>query len=728
MGFFQTHMGDAVTRIAQYRPKFEGKIIAFAAGIVLYFAMPFEPSIWLCANTFLGLALIYWFLNRRVSELSGAVLCVLIMSMGVGRAAIHSSAVKAPRLPDYERSYDVTGWISDVDRSGTGLRYHIDVESIKNIATKNTPRTLRVRLARVPDTALAAGDSLFIRTIAKAPPGPVVPSGYDPARKAYFDQIGGFGFAISTPEKRPDIKLGLGGNIKRHIARRRYSLARRINAQAPPQTAGLQAALMTGVRRYIPQTQIDNLRVAGLAHILAISGLHMGLLAGGTYAAITFLLAWITPLSRRYDIRKAAAIIGALAAGFYLVLSGASVATQRAFIMAIIVFLAVILDRRAISMRSVAVAAGITLWVHPESLVSVGFQMSFAAVAALVVTYQTWQKYRPLYRPRNYMRRIADFFTSLSVTSFVAGLATGGFAVFHFNRISRYGFIGNLLAMPLFSLAVMPLAVVSFIAMPFGLEAVPLELMGFAIGYILRAANWVASWPNAMAHVPSAPSHVLAVFAVGFVAICVGRFWQCLGGVVIMVVCVGIWSHTPRPDLRVSEDGRVAFWLEEGRSQDGRLQDSTAVDATLMVDRRRADRYGREQFAQMAGRPDSLWQDYERSFADCDALACRFKLRGKTVSVMKHPSEVIRECTDVDLAILTEREAGPVARRRCEQQGRAVFLDAKTLRQSGALNIYFGGDANKPAKRTGETELEPRATIRLEPSRTAARARRPWGG
>jgi len=694
-----------VIQAAQYRPRFEGGIIAFAAGIALYFALPFEPHLWMCAVICAALFGIYWGLNRNVVAFVGLALGLFAMSLGIGRAALHSFAVNTSTLPHYERSYDVTGWIAQINRSGASVRYVIEVTELGGVSVKNTPKAVRVRLARLPDTPLQAGDSVTIRAIAKSPPGPVVPNGYDPARRAYFDGLGGFGFAISQPEKIPDLKLGFRQSLKRHISRWRYSLADRIYSQSPSETAGLQAALMTGVRRYIPPEQTENLRIAGLAHILAISGLHMGLLAGGTYGVVTFLLALITPLSRRYDIRKVAAVIGALTAMFYLVLSGMSVATQRAFIMASIVFLAVILDRRAVSMRSVAVAAFVTLLLHPESLVSVGFQMSFAAVAALVATYQIWQRYRPVYKVRNYGRKAADFFASLSVTSFVAGLATGGFAIFHFNRISQYGFVGNLLAMPLFSLAVMPLAVVSFIAMPFGVEAVPLRAMGNAISYILDAANWVASWPNAMIYVPSAPNYILSLFAAGFVAICLGKIWGRVLGLAVMAICVSLWSQSPSAGLRVSEDGRIAFWLgTEGLQETGQR---------LMVDRRRADRYGREQFSQMAGRPDSLWVDYEKSFADCDLLACRFELRGLRISVMKHPSEVITECGQVDLAILTEREAGPVARRHCSERG-TVFIDARILRESGAQNIYIEPHDIKPI-------------ICLEPSRSKARQKRPWG-
>jgi len=191
--------------------------------------------------------------------------------------------------------------------------------------------------------------------------------------------------------------------------------------------------------------------------------LHMGLLAGGAYSLASLLFAFITPLSRRYDMRKAAAVIGAFTATYYLILSGASVATQRAYIMAIIIFLAVVLDRRAFSLRSVSLAALVTLVLHPESLMSAGFQMSFAAVTALVVVYQYWDSKRDVYAYSSFAK-LKSGFSSLSVTSFVAGLATSGFAVFHFGRMAKYGLIGNLLAMPVFSLIVMPAALVTFIS------------------------------------------------------------------------------------------------------------------------------------------------------------------------------------------------------------------------------------------------------------------------
>jgi len=342
-------------------------------------------------------------------------------------------------------------------------------------------------------------------------------------------------------------------------------LAERIRSKAPPETAGLQAALLTGVRAYIPPEQTENLRVAGLAHVLAISGMHMGLLAGGSFWLATLLLACIAPLSRRYDVRKPAAIIGALAATGYLILSGASVATQRAYIMAIIVFLAVILDRRAFSMRGYVLHQGL------------------------------WQK-------------IKSNFTALTVTSFVAGTATSGFAVLHFNRIARYSLIGNILAMPLFTFIVMPAALMTLIALPFGLEEWPLALMGWSLTGMLKIAEGVAVWPGAMWHVSAAPPWVIGVFGLGFLLASLGQGKRRYLGFGLAIVCFLFWSQTPRPDMRISDSGQVAFWDETGE--------------VLYVGRKRSDSFGRDQFMQRGGQPESAIQRYQDELADCDGRYC----------------------------------------------------------------------------------------------------------
>ena len=689
-GFSQTTPANMLQSRAaaalSFYPGFNTAVIAFAIGIAAYFAWPREPELWLIISLCALVAGAWTIFQHKFWLGVGGVWLILMLMLGLGRAAWHTQAADIPRLPQQERTYQIEGWVSAIEKSGKSERFVVELLSVRGMRVEQMPKKIRIRITKKPDPPILVGETLNWLVSANAPPGAVVPGGYDPGQAAYYKAIGGFGFGYGAPEVQADAVLKPWDSLRRIIVRWRYGLADRVVAAAPTETSGLQAALMTGVRRFIPSEQTDNLRIAGLAHILAISGLHMALLAGGTYSGMAFALACMLPLSRRYDVRKFAAGAAIAAATFYLVLSGASVATQRAWVMSTIFFLAIILDRRAISMRSVSVAALITLALHPESLISVGFQMSFAAVVALVAVYQGWQSIRPAYTRRTLLRRAFDFISSLSVTSLVAGLATGGFALFHFNRFATYGFAGNLLAMPLFSLFVMPLAVVSLLAMPFGLEAGPLFLMGKALEPILSAAAWVASWPKAMAYIGAAPNWVLPIYSLGFVALCMGRrWWKLLGLSFIFMAFIG-WGQASTPDLRISEDGKVAFW---------HVPEAEGGNPILLVGSRRSDRYGREQFAQRAGLSDVDWAPYEDRIALCDALACRAKVGAWQISILQHPSEVPEECRASDLVVLAVRSAGPVARRNCD----AVLIDETSLRETGALDVYLKDQlTTKPAR------------------------------
>lgn len=673
---------------APHYQNFDWNVAAFALGIAIYFALPFEPDVTFIALLLALLVTALIVSERFISRLYPLCFVIIIILLGTGRSAWHSAASETPRLANYERIYEVTGWVEAVERSRNGYRWRLRVNTIKGLTLEQTPKRVRIR-AKVE--GFAAGDAVNVLAVMTPPPGPVVPKGYDPARQAFYEQMGGYGFAIRAPEPAVLSAISPEEKLKRAVVRFRYGLADHIREAAPVKTAGLQAALLTGVRAYIPPEQTENLRVAGLAHVLAISGMHMGLLAGGSFWLATLILATISPLSRRYDVRKPAAIIGALAATGYLILSGASVATQRAYIMAIIVFLAVVLDRRAFSMRSVMVAALVTLMFHPEALISVGFQMSFAAVAALVVVYREWDK-RRIYKPQTHLwDRLKRNFLTLTVTSFVAGTATSGFAVLHFNRIARYSLVGNILAMPLFTFLVMPAALATLIALPFGLEQFPLLVMGKGLSGMLIIAEWVASWPGAMWYVQAAPPWVIGVFGFGFLLITLGEKQRRYLGFALAIICFALWSQTPRPDMRISDTGQVAFWDEGGE--------------VLYVGRKGSDRYGRSQFMQMGGTPNGDVERYQDELADCDRLACRFTVKGQQVSVVNHPSEIAEECRQSDIVVLTQRDAGPVVKRQCK----ANLFDAKRFGREGAQDVYI---------KNGKTVFIP--------ANSEARRSRPW--
>jgi len=270
-----------------------------------------------------------------------------------------------------------------------------------------------------------------------------------------------------------------------------------VRAALPGETGAIAAALMTGDRGGIPQDVTNAMRDSGLAHVLAISGLHMVIMAGTVFWLVRALLALSPSLALRFPIKKWAAAIALLAAAFYLALSGAAVPTVRAWIMMSIFLIAVMLDRPALTMRNVALAALAILIVEPESLFDPSFEMSFAAVIGLVALYE-WLSRRDRARLRDVspvwrgLRFGGGLVFGAAMTTIVAGTAVAPFAVYHFHRMSHFGLMANMIAAPLISLLIMPMAVIALIAMPFGLEAWPLYAMGSASTSWLTPPN---GWP-----------------------------------------------------------------------------------------------------------------------------------------------------------------------------------------------------------------------------------------
>ena len=282
----------------------------------------------------------------------------------------------------------------------------------------------------------------------------------------------------------------------------------RIRAALPGETGEIAAALITGARGGISEETNQAMRDSGLFHVLSISGLHMAIMAGTVFWLLRTLLASVPALALRFAIKKWAAA-GALAtASFYLALSGAAVPTVRAFLMMSIMLVAVTLDRPAITMRNVALAALLILVVAPESLFDPSFEMSFAAVIALVALYE-WLSGRarpslgdisPVWRG---LRKVWVLFAGAALTTLAASIAIAPFAVYHFHRMTHYGLLANLLAAPLVSLLIMPMALISLILMPFGLEALPLAAMGVGIEAMVAIGEWVARLPGAVSVLPA---------------------------------------------------------------------------------------------------------------------------------------------------------------------------------------------------------------------------------
>ena len=327
----------------------------------------------------------------------------------------------------------------------------------------------------------------------------------------------------------------------------------------PGRAGAFAAAITTGDRSGMDLATLESLRRSNLAHLLAISGLHMGMLTGFVFALVRYGLALSTHAALYWPLHKIGAGAALASGAFYLALSGGSVATERAFVMVSVMLVAVLFSRRALTLRAVALAAVVVLALRPEVLLGPGFQMSFAATTALVAVFQTLRK-SPLWGWHPAFRWLA----ALVISSAVAGLATAPVAAAHFNRVPHYGLIANLMAVPLMGSVVMPAAVLSAVLAPFGLGWIGLQLMRPAIEVILWISDRVSGFESAVSHVVAPAPPVLPMLALGALFVIL---WQGHGrwaGVLPMVLALVLWSVTERPLLLVSSDGGLVGLMTPG--------------------------------------------------------------------------------------------------------------------------------------------------------------------
>ncbi|EAR51521.1 Putative Competence protein [Oceanicola granulosus HTCC2516] len=473
--------------------------VCLGAGIGIYFALPVEPGPWARAGL-AALAPALALAARRAGLLAGPVLLALaLVAAGVSLASARAHAVAAPVL-GFRYYGPVEGRVIRVDRSASdAVRLTLDRVRLEDV--RRTPERVRVSLHGAQGWIAPRPGMVVILTGHLSPPGgPVEPGGFDFRRMAWFDRLGAVGYtrtpvlALAPPEATPGLWL--------QAARMRLSAA--VQARVGGETGAFAAAIVTGDRSAMGQETLAELRATNLAHLLAISGLHMGMLTGFVFGLLRLGLAACPPLALRWPGKKIAAAAALLAGAGYLALSGGNVATERAFVMVAVMLVAVLAERRAITLRAVAVAAVIVLLRRPEELTGPGFQMSFAATVALVAVFAALRR-APWRLPRG-LRGVA----AVVVSSTVAGLATAPIAAAHFNMVSHYGLIANLASVPVMGAAVMPAAVLAACLWPLGLEGPALWVMEQGLGWILAVAEHVAGLEGAVGHVPAPPARAAA--------------------------------------------------------------------------------------------------------------------------------------------------------------------------------------------------------------------------
>ncbi len=573
-------------------------------------------------------------------------MCGAVFLMGIGfmAAQVKTHRVYTPMLLKKISPVGVRGTILSIEPLGgtRGSRVILNDLEIERLSPSETPHKIRLTIRK--DEGVKAGQRVKVLAGLNPASPPSSPGAFDFQRMSYFKGIGAVGFAYGAPEILEQV-TDHGSpleNLRRKIADRIISYTDK------PQQAVL-VALMTGQRQSIREEDWVALRGAGLAHLLAISGLHVGMVAGVLFFFVRLLLAFSPYLALHYPIKKWAAIIALLGACFYTLVVGATIPTQRALMMTGLVMVAIIFDRSAISMRLVALAAFVVLFFSPESLMSVSFQMSFAAVVALICFYQyirpVWLGF---YRSSGFMRRVILYFVGVSLTTLVAGAATGLFALYHFQNYAVYGMLANLIAVPLMAFVVMPLLVLSYVLMPLGLAASILSIAEWGVGWILATAHWVAGLDGALWLVPSWPQWI---FILMVLSILIAMIWQ--GRLRIMIIPILIFLTSlvflyKQPSIQISSK----FDLVSVRDEDGSLWFSTGKKERFTAKiwlRRNGQKSGKGK-----GLKKKIWPKEggaEPFPLTCDPYGCRGVIEGQKVAVAFSNKAWREDCHWADILI-----------------------------------------------------------------------------
>ncbi|WP_422376539.1 ComEC/Rec2 family competence protein [Roseibium sp.] len=694
---------------------------SFASGIAGYFLLPSEPS--RIAVLLVGLCTFLIALRvRRRQALAWYSVLLLAFSAGLGTASLRSSLVDAPRLA-MPMTVEVGGIVLERQFGPKHDRLVLSVETVKRRAIDADAFPHRLRLRVPKESGGQVGERVRLKGRLFPPPGPVHPGGYDFSFRAYFMQIGATGFSFGPAEMLGPAESGLKLRGAAMVAKLRGDLANRIRTDLGdrPETA-LVVALLVGDRSGISEQQEEALRASGLAHILAISGLHMALFAGGTYGGVLLLLALLPALSLRWPTHKWAAVAALLAATFYLLLSGASVATQRSYLMIALVFLGLLAGRRGLTLRSVALAALVLLALAPERLFFPGFQMSFAAVICLVAVYELWRRreadFQGMTRDQGLrariVRSVGAWGAGLFVTALVAGLATGIIGAHHFGRVAPYGLVGNMLGMPVFTLLVMPMGVLALVLMPFGLAVLPLTVMSFGISILLDVAEFTSALDAGQGAVGKLDA-VAAVLLLGslFTGLLLpGRLR--LVAVLLFAGGVGSAVQARPPDLQIATTGASLA----ARDEEGNLRYSG-----------RRSSFATELWFQAEGIPSQALGS-RRMIASqrrCDAQGCVFSAfgneqaseaaTGKTtpvfLAVPKTLEALVDDCRYADIVV-----SDFIVPENC---GADLVIDQVVRTRRGAVAIWLSsqksrGPALEATARSldNETETENGRTTIIE--------------
>ncbi|MFC0283418.1 ComEC/Rec2 family competence protein [Camelimonas abortus] len=645
---------------------------AFALGVLWFFSAHAPGRPWPACVAAAALA-VAAATRRGFARFPFILLATLVAGYAVAAARV--ALLDAPALQGVA-NVTLSAVVVSVEQRGQGQRLLAAPLAPEGRAGP-APRFVSLSLPAGPP--LRPGDLVRGRARLAPPPGPARPGGYDFARDAWVRQTGASGTFTGPVTVTGDGMAAAPWRLRPVIAteRGRMALAERIAGAWGGQAGAVAAALVTGRRGQISEATSDALRAAGIYHILSISGLHMALAAGMFFWSARALLALSPWCALRLPLRKAAACVAIAGAAAYCLFSGADVATVRALVMITAMLGAIVADRPALSVHNLALAAMAVLALQPESLLTPGFQMSFAATAALTAVFGEGGRgaasppaaagaraaaARWLWRPLR----------AAVLATLACELATAPFSLWHFNSVYPLGLIGNVLAVPLMSLAVMPAAVAGMALWPLGLDWPAWLLMGAATEPVLWLCGRIAAAPASVALAP-APS------AAAFACMVVAVFWFCalatplrwLALAPALAGAVMTMAAAP-PDVTVERAGRGAL-ARLGPDESGREQLALLGAPGPFAAR---------QWLRALGDARDPADPSLRAAVRCDRHGCAaIRPDGGVVAWARSEQGLARACAVADVVVTPLPLSGPCAA--------PVAFDAVRLAAVGAAHVWL---------------------------------------
>ncbi|WP_346344357.1 ComEC/Rec2 family competence protein [Gluconobacter wancherniae] len=644
--------------------------VGFALGAVLFFSLRVELcAAWGAMVAASGVVLLWAGWYRGWCRLVGFGL--LVLGLGFALAALQTRRQPLmPALPT--RAIILTGRVlaienlpprQDDDEPARRLTLaDVTFDTTLDAGMRPLKRFLHVRLKAGDPLSPLPGSYVSVRALLKPPAPPALPGGRDMQRESWFSGNAGNGYALGY------VTLEADAAHTPFLEQLREAVARRIERVIPGQTGAIAATLLAGEGSGINRQTRKAFSASGLAHLLAVAGLHLGLVMAAVIVSIRAILVLSEKAALYWPCREISALAGLVAGGGYVLLTGAHLPSVRAFGMACIVTLALLTGRSTLSMRALSMVALLVLVVSPSSVGDVSFQMSFAAVMGLIAGYEVLRE--PLIRLRGeggWQRVTCSHLVALALTSLLAGLATLPVSMAHFGAFQPWFVLANLIAVPLAAIWIMPAGLISILLMPFHAEALPLRIMGKGVQIVQILADKVAAFPMAHHDVPSMPGWGLLAFMLGLAILClwVGR-GRLAGLPLIALAVVSIWFQS-RPVLLLSPDAGLIAVVDRGVLKMG---PHSSLENIVLDD----------------------WQQdlalpVEALPSACNAGLCRVRVQGHTFLLRPHdPTDgetlpTPEDCKEIELFV----SASP-ARRGCPG---VPTLDRFSAWRDGAWAVYL---------------------------------------